>query len=271
MFILGALVATGLAGTLSVGIALQSVIRNVIAGVFIFIEKPFRIGDEIHWNGNFGYVENISLRVTRVRSFDNKLLTVPNSELTDGVTKNPVKEGPLRMEIDFPIDREVDFEPEWFGCSHVREDGIGELRVRYRQSLVVPGTYARRPEADVLDGATLPVPALGGVVEHQVENGNVAVSPLDFVADPERPLGVDQQQRDDGPILDQRERLRFDARGRAGRGSSLEQLTQYPAVVGRVGRCISRRVSGCVGRCGSGRIRGRIERRVGGCGSRRVE
>nr|NIS30464.1 mechanosensitive ion channel [Actinomycetota bacterium]NIU65690.1 mechanosensitive ion channel [Actinomycetota bacterium]NIW27493.1 mechanosensitive ion channel [Actinomycetota bacterium]NIX20005.1 mechanosensitive ion channel [Actinomycetota bacterium] len=78
------------AATLAIGFAMQDVIKNFVAGVFIFTDRPFRIGDWIEWDGNSGIVEDISLRVTRVRTFDNELLTVPNSQLTDGVIKNPV-------------------------------------------------------------------------------------------------------------------------------------------------------------------------------------
>jgi len=81
------------AGALAIGLAMQNVISNFVAGVFIYTDKPFRIGDWIEWeDGTYsGIVEDISLRVTRVRTFDNELLTVPNSALTEGVLKIPSK------------------------------------------------------------------------------------------------------------------------------------------------------------------------------------
>ena len=93
------------AATLAVGLALQNVIRNFVSGVFIYIEKPFKIDDWIEWeNGTYsGVVEDISLRVTRVRTFDNELLTVPNSSLTENVVKNPVEAGRLRLKFVFGI------------------------------------------------------------------------------------------------------------------------------------------------------------------------
>jgi small-conductance mechanosensitive channel len=91
------------AATLAIGFALQDVISNFVAGVFIFTDKPFRIGDWIEWNGNSGTVEDISLRVTRVRTFDNELLTVPNSDLAGGVVKNPVEGEKLRLKFVFGI------------------------------------------------------------------------------------------------------------------------------------------------------------------------
>jgi small-conductance mechanosensitive channel len=98
------------AATLAIGFAMQDVIKNFVAGVFIFTDRPFRIGDWIEWDGYSGIVEDISLRVTRVRTFDNELLTVPNSQLTDGVIKNPVAKEQLRLKFLFGIgyDEDVD-------------------------------------------------------------------------------------------------------------------------------------------------------------------
>ena len=93
------------AATLAIGLALQNVIRNFVSGVFIYVEKPFRVDDWIEWeNGTYsGVVEDISLRVTRVRTFDNELLTVPNSSLTENVVKNPVDAEELRLKFVFGI------------------------------------------------------------------------------------------------------------------------------------------------------------------------
>jgi small-conductance mechanosensitive channel len=93
------------AATLAIGLALQNVIRNFVSGVFIYVERPFKIDDWIEWdNGTYsGVVEDISLRVTRVRTFDNELLTVPNSSLTENVVKNPVDAERLRLKFVFGI------------------------------------------------------------------------------------------------------------------------------------------------------------------------
>jgi small-conductance mechanosensitive channel len=91
------------AATLAIGFATQDVIKNFVSGVFIFTDRPFRIGDWIEWDDYSGVVEDISFRVTRVRTFDNELLTVPNAELTDGVVKNPVAKDTLRLQVPFGI------------------------------------------------------------------------------------------------------------------------------------------------------------------------
>jgi small-conductance mechanosensitive channel len=98
------------AATLAIGFAMQDVLKNFVAGIFIFVEKPFRIGDWIEWNGNAGVVEDISLRITRIRTFDNELLTVPNFQLTNNVVKNPVEAERLRLKFVFGIGYDDDVE-----------------------------------------------------------------------------------------------------------------------------------------------------------------
>jgi len=108
--VLLALSTVAAAATLAVGFALQDVIKNLVAGAFIYTDKPFRTGDWIEWESNSGYVEDISLRVTRVRTFDNEHLTVPNSQLTDGVIKNYDRNGTLRLRFVFRIGFEDDID-----------------------------------------------------------------------------------------------------------------------------------------------------------------
>lgn len=107
---LTALATIAAAATLAIGFAMQDVIANFVAGVFIYTDRPFRIGDWIEWDGNTGIVEDISLRVTRVRTFDNELLTVPNSQLTGGVIKNPVAKDTLRLKAVFGIGYDDDIQ-----------------------------------------------------------------------------------------------------------------------------------------------------------------
>lgn len=116
------------AGTLAIGLAMQNMLSNFVAGVFIYTDKPFRIGDWIEWDEEEGIVEDISLRVTRVRTFDNELLTVPNSLLTEDVIKNPVANDKLRLTFDFGIGYEDDIEAamEIIVEEAKRQDGVLE-------------------------------------------------------------------------------------------------------------------------------------------------
>ena len=108
--ILTAIATVAAAATLAIGFAMQEALKNFVAGIFIFTDEPFRIGDWIEWDDHAGVVEDISLRVSRVRTFDNELLTVPNSQLTDGVIKNPVAKDTLRLKFVFGIGYEDDID-----------------------------------------------------------------------------------------------------------------------------------------------------------------
>ncbi|SDX55871.1 mechanosensitive ion channel family protein [Halobellus clavatus] len=108
--LLQSLATVAAAATLAIGFALQDVLKNFVAGIFIYTDRPFKIGDWIEWDGNSGIVEDISFRVSRVRTFDNELLTVPNSSLTDGVIKNPVAKQKLRLQVPFGIGYDDDID-----------------------------------------------------------------------------------------------------------------------------------------------------------------
>jgi small conductance mechanosensitive channel len=110
--VLTSLAAVAAAATLAIGLAMQDTLSNLVAGVFIYTDRPFRIGDWIEWEAGAyqGIVEDITFRVTRVRTFDNELLTVPNAVLTGGVIKNPVAKEELRLQFTFGIGYEDDIE-----------------------------------------------------------------------------------------------------------------------------------------------------------------
>ena len=105
---LSAFAVFGGAIALAVGFAAQDLLGNFVAGVFILKDKPFEVGDWIEWNGNAGRVEDIDLRVSRVRTFDNERITVPNGDLANNAVTNPVAYETLRQKFVFGIGYEDD-------------------------------------------------------------------------------------------------------------------------------------------------------------------
>ncbi|MDS0297280.1 mechanosensitive ion channel family protein [Halogeometricum sp. S1BR25-6] len=95
---------------LALGFAAQDLLSNFVAGVFILKDKPFEVGDWIEWNDMSGRVEDIDLRVSRVKTFDNERITVPNSELADNAVKNPVAYDKLRQKFVFGIGYDDDID-----------------------------------------------------------------------------------------------------------------------------------------------------------------
>ena len=100
---LSAFAVFGGAIALAVGFAAQDLLGNFVAGIFILKDKPFEVGDWIEWDGNAGRVEDIDLRVSRVRTFDNERVTVPNGDLANNAVTNPVAYETLRQKFVFGI------------------------------------------------------------------------------------------------------------------------------------------------------------------------
>ena len=94
--------------TIALGFAARDVLSNVVSGVFIVLDPTFDIGDWIKWQDREGIIEDISFRVTRVHTFDNELIAVPNSQLTTNAVVNPVAKDRLRLSIPFEIAVEND-------------------------------------------------------------------------------------------------------------------------------------------------------------------
>lgn len=89
--------------TLAVGFAAQDVLSNFVAGVFIVQDRNFNIGDWIEWDGQAGYIDDIGFRVTRIRTFNNETVTVPNTELATNAVTNRMSNETLRISCEFGI------------------------------------------------------------------------------------------------------------------------------------------------------------------------
>jgi small-conductance mechanosensitive channel len=89
--------------TLAVGFAAQDVISNFVAGVFIVQDRNFTIDDWIEWDDKAGFIDDIGFRVTRIRTFDNEIITVPNTVLATTPVTNRMSKDTLRISYTFGI------------------------------------------------------------------------------------------------------------------------------------------------------------------------
>ncbi len=75
-------------GGLAIALAAQDSIRNLLGGVTILADRPFQVGDWVVVSGIEGTVEHVGFRSSRVRTFYNSVVTVPNARIVDAHVDN---------------------------------------------------------------------------------------------------------------------------------------------------------------------------------------
>lgn len=84
----GSLLAGAGIFAVAIGFAAQHALGNIVSGVFIVIFKPFRINDRLHIQNHQGIVEDITLRHTVIRNFENRRIIIPNSIISNEIIVN---------------------------------------------------------------------------------------------------------------------------------------------------------------------------------------
>ena len=117
------LAALGIGGVI-VGLAAQNTISNIITGVVLLIDRPFRIGDRIRIEqlDTWGDVIEIGWRSTRILTRDNRLVVIPNSIIgTDMITNYSIPEKIFRVETEVVVSYGPDIE-------YIRDLILGALK-----------------------------------------------------------------------------------------------------------------------------------------------
>lgn len=147
------------AGGLAIGLALQGSLTNIAAGAMLAIFRPFKLGDIVVLSGYTGTIAEIDLFTTRMDTFDNRRIILPNNQIFGAIIENISHNKVRRTDVDVGVEYSAD---------------IDETRqVLERAALSVPG---RAPEP-------LPSVVLSGFGESSV-NWQVRVwtVPPDFLA-----------------------------------------------------------------------------------------
>ncbi len=89
---------------LVIGLSLQDILKNFFAGVWVLVERPFRIGDTIEVSGSAGVVEEIAFRTTMLKTDDGREIIVPNgifmTSAVTNLTRFPLRRGALWLIVD---------------------------------------------------------------------------------------------------------------------------------------------------------------------------
>ncbi len=102
-------VVTGLGLTsLALGFALKDILSNFISGILILVLRPFELGDQIIVGETEGNVERIELRATQLRTYDGRVVLVPNADLfTSRIINNtasPIRRSSVSLFIGYDSD-----------------------------------------------------------------------------------------------------------------------------------------------------------------------
>jgi len=99
--------AAGIAGV-AVGFAAQTSVSNVISGLFVMTERAFKIGDVLTVDSVTGVVETFDLLSVRLRTFDNKLVRIPNETIIKtnlvNITHYDVRRCDVRVGVAYGTD-----------------------------------------------------------------------------------------------------------------------------------------------------------------------
>lgn len=89
--------------TLAISLAVQGVISNLASGIMLVVTKPFEEGDFVDIGGTSGTVEKINITCTKLKTGDNKVVTIPNSSVTSAVITDYSTKDTRRVDFTFSV------------------------------------------------------------------------------------------------------------------------------------------------------------------------
>lgn len=104
------LAGAGIAG-LAIGFAAKDSLANFTSGIFIAIFQPFRVGDSVDFKGDYGQIEDLTLRHTVIRTWDNRRIIVPNGIMsTEPIINWSIREPEITWTVNFDLQKASDID-----------------------------------------------------------------------------------------------------------------------------------------------------------------
>ena len=112
--------------SVAIGFALKDILQNFVAGVLLLWRRPFRIGDQIRTGEYEGTVEDIDVRSTRIRTYDNELVVVPNGEVYTKamIVRTAFGHRRVRLEVGISYFDDIDADREVIRGAVSRTEGV---------------------------------------------------------------------------------------------------------------------------------------------------
>lgn len=88
---------------LAVSLSVQGLLSNVLSGLMLLFIKPFKVGDYVEVGGVGGFIKEIGFVHTKILSFENILIYIPNSEVSNGKITNYSTEEKRRFNLNFTV------------------------------------------------------------------------------------------------------------------------------------------------------------------------
>lgn len=98
------------AASFAVGLALQGSLENFAGGVMLLVFKPFKVGDYIEVDNKSGVVHSMSIISTKLNTFDNKQIIIPNSVTSSSTLVNYTANDRRRVDLTIGVDYDSDIE-----------------------------------------------------------------------------------------------------------------------------------------------------------------
>ena len=99
----GAIIASLGIGGLAFALAAKDTVANLFGSLTIFLDEPFEIGDRVKVNGFDGYIEEVGIRSTRLRTFGGRLITMSNSSIANASIENVSSESSRKISLDLGL------------------------------------------------------------------------------------------------------------------------------------------------------------------------
>ena len=101
------LLAGGVAGIV-IGFASQTIAANLLSGIFLYLDRPFKQGEPVEINGIGGILHDVSIFSTKIRRWDGVLVRIPNEEVFKSIIEMPARSLARRIDYQIPLAREAD-------------------------------------------------------------------------------------------------------------------------------------------------------------------